>query len=1052
MVTRSTMLAVFAATLGLAGALTASNRASALDIEVDPGVWVPQAAALPPGPSSTHLTGFTIGVDLTHDTGRQGLVTSIYTTIQGDLAAHGANLTFVTTGPLTLALLNQHDAWWIEEDFNSTFSAAEKADLLTYVNGGGCIYLCCEDHGFFTSEFGAINALFGIPYGTGGISGTTTDITPDFLTNPLAVSGFPGAVTSVSLPAISGGRSLAPISPAFDVVRDLGGRPQVAVSPIGAGGVVAFDAELSDDSTIGTADNRILANRAFEFCALGLVTDSDGDGVPDSEDNCNPPGPDAEVFNPIPEGGTDQDDQDGDGFGDTCDNCPSITNEDQLDTDGDGVGDVCEAAFDEDIDIDGPDVPKNPGEEIILKCTFELNEGSITVMKPTCGNTTFTCKSQSSPAVNLPPFYRLPPPCRIPQDVITITAGDAPIDLFCPLTDRFLPEVLNTLGSPYLCTCDFASTCTDPDLVSTPEGPECLSLPELCPDLDVVTVSSGEIEVNIDGLPVVGSESAIDIKPGSCPNSWNRVGRGVLPVAVVGTPDFDVTQIDIGTVEILRADEAPPGPIGVAPIEGPPGPHSVISDVAQPFTDTSSGACGCGLEEGDGILDLMLHFKTQTLVAELDMDLDFSNGDLVPLKVRGNLLDGTPFIIGGDCLRLVPPGTADLTLQSNLAGAWIDVSPLDDLLDGGGFANFQRTYSKSSVVTLLAPNTQGGRAFRGWRVDGGPLIGGTTLTLTITESQVVVAKYKAAKRSRCGLGFELGFLLLPAWWLRRRRAWLGTAGVAGLALLLALALPTPAQAGLCDDFPSDVDADGFCDAQELIGVTLHDDATTTFLPCSGGPRAECVDLNSPDLFVIRFRDATCIASPDLPECIQTDGSASSSITDPPELGGLGIAVHEILPSQVPVSGEDSRRVSLESVQKAIRVSESRVTGAPQLGECQYGTPNGPDGCTVFIQTTVDGVTELCAGSSICKLSTGVEGVDAIIRASVNHTFIHEILHSMKRLDDESRKVNGHHLKAGSFVVMEQSSKVTTKGSKVTFYIATEFSAPTLAAPLGLVGE
>ena len=80
---------------------------------------------------------------------------------------------------------------------------------------------------------------------------------------------------------------------------------------------------------------------AASFNAALALPDSDGDGIPDSQDNC------PTVFNPG------QEDTDGDGIGDVCDNCPSIQNPNQQDTDGDGIGDVCDNC---------PSVP-NPGQE-----------------------------------------------------------------------------------------------------------------------------------------------------------------------------------------------------------------------------------------------------------------------------------------------------------------------------------------------------------------------------------------------------------------------------------------------------------------------------------------------------------------------------------------------------------------------------------------------------------------------------------------------------------------------------------------------------------------
>ena len=49
----------------------------------------------------------------------------------------------------------------------------------------------------------------------------------------------------------------------------------------------------------------------------------------------------------------------------------------------------------------------------------------------------------------------------------------------------------------------------------------------------------------------------IDIKPGSDPNSINLKSKGIFPVAVLGSMDFDATQIDFSTVR-FGSDEATP--------------------------------------------------------------------------------------------------------------------------------------------------------------------------------------------------------------------------------------------------------------------------------------------------------------------------------------------------------------------------------------------------------------------------------------------------------------------------------------------------------------
>lgn len=76
--------------------------------------------------------------------------------------------------------------------------------------------------------------------------------------------------------------------------------------------------------------------------------DLDGDGVPDSQDNCpvnpnsnqrdedhNGTGDACDLAPPVP-------DVDGDGVPDSRDNCPTTANPDQKDTDNNGKGDVCD--------------------------------------------------------------------------------------------------------------------------------------------------------------------------------------------------------------------------------------------------------------------------------------------------------------------------------------------------------------------------------------------------------------------------------------------------------------------------------------------------------------------------------------------------------------------------------------------------------------------------------------------------------------------------------------------------------------------------------------
>ena len=105
-----------------------------------------------------------------------------------------------------------------------------------------------------------------------------------------------------------------------------------------------------------------------------------------------------------------------------------------------------------------------------------------------------------------------------------------------------------------------------------------------------------EIDDIVTDAPGVGNIAVeVDIKPGSYPSSINLKDKGVTPVAIHTTEDFDATTVDPETVELE----------GVAAVKWE------IYDCDEVWDPI------LGEMVGDGDLDLVLYFDTQALVGVL---------------------------------------------------------------------------------------------------------------------------------------------------------------------------------------------------------------------------------------------------------------------------------------------------------------------------------------------------------------------------------------------------------------------------------------------------
>jgi len=115
-----------------------------------------------------------------------------------------------------------------------------------------------------------------------------------------------------------------------------------------------------------------------------------------------------------------------------------------------------------------------------------------------------------------------------------------------------------------------------------------------------------------------GTVVDIDIKPGSAENTVNLGSKGVTKVAILGSDDFNATEVDPTTVELADA---------TVRVKGNGQPLTTIQDT-----------------NGDGFLDLVLHVDTEGFT--------LTDGD-VSAELTGSTFGGDD-IFGEDMVRVVP--------------------------------------------------------------------------------------------------------------------------------------------------------------------------------------------------------------------------------------------------------------------------------------------------------------------------------------------------------------------------------------------------------------
>lgn len=156
----------------------------------------------------------------------------------------------------------------------------------------------------------------------------------------------------------------------------------------------------------------------------------------------------------------------------------------------------------------------------------------------------------------------------------------------------------------------------------TAQGPIVLNFPLSITGTDKASGLPFEYEYTTSTqtlTPIVQTQNvAIDIKPNSDKNCFNINGHGVIPVAILGSMDFSVSQIDTNSLS--------------------------FGGLAVRVRGNKGALCSIEYSNEDEYLDLICHFEDNS------SNWNAGDGDAM---VTGSLIDGTNFE-GSDSICVVP--------------------------------------------------------------------------------------------------------------------------------------------------------------------------------------------------------------------------------------------------------------------------------------------------------------------------------------------------------------------------------------------------------------